>query len=90
MACIGEDCGIGYKRLASWLEDELALPKNGSAWVFFCNRDGTACRVRIDPLPERTVAGLKLPRTYLTAEGGESAVEEFHRLFTLRFISAGG
>ena len=28
------DCGISYARIASWLDDELALPREQECWVY--------------------------------------------------------
>ena len=83
------DCGIREERIVAWLSGELALPRRDDAtWVFTC-ADG-CCRVSTSPLPARALGALSLDRTLLAIEGDPPAIEELMRLFTLRFISAGG
>ena len=82
------DCGIAYGRIASWLDDELALPCEGGCWLF--EVAGAACSVSLEPLEPRTLGAVSLERSHLVADGAPGAVDEFERLFTLRFMSAGG
>ena len=82
------DCGIAYGRLAAWLDDELGLAGRDGAWLFMT--DGLTCTIALDPLPPRHMGRFALERTRLVAEGPASAVDTFERLFTLRFMSAGG
>ena len=88
---ISLDCGIAYARIESWLETELpttvATGEDGS-WIF--EASGETCRIRIEPLQPRTYGPIALERTLLTVDGAKPAVDEFQRLFTLRFCSAGG
>lgn len=77
-----------------WLDGELALPRdaNGS-WTFSgsaADCGAAACQVAVQALPERRLGSVALPRTSVEIEGDEAACEEFLRLFTLRFVSAGG
>ena len=82
------DCGIAYSRIASWLDDDLALPRNDGRWVFAAGQ-GT-CSISAEPLESRSFSRIELERTHLVAEGDSDALEVFEKLFTLRFISAGG
>lgn len=82
------DCGIQYGRIATWLDAELCLPREGEDWVFAC--DGATCRVSASPLECRAIGGIELERTLLAACGEQGAIDAFRRLFTLRFVSAGG
>ena len=82
------DCGIAYSRIASWLDDDLALPRNDGRWVFTAGQ-GT-CSISAKPLESRSFSRIELIRTNLVAEGDSDALEVFEKLFTLRFISAGG
>ena len=82
------DCGIAYGRIEAWLRDELALSEGRDGWAF--EHAGTTCRIRIAPLEPRTFNNVSLERCSLHAEGAPVAMDEFERLFTLRFISAGG
>ena len=50
----------------------------------------TCCMVTLTPLENRSVGKVTLERTHLRVEGTKEAVDSFMRLFTLRFISAGG
>lgn len=82
------DCGIACRRIVSWLDDELHLACDGGIWTFAF--DGGMCRITASPLPSRTLGMVSLERTLVTFEGDPPATDEFYRLFTLRFISAGG
>ena len=82
------DCGIATKRIVSWLDDELVLVRAGADWVF--PFEGGRCRIAVSPLPARTLGKVSLERTLVTIDGDAQALDEFYRLFTLRFISAGG
>jgi hypothetical protein len=82
------DCGIAYGRIAGWLDDELALPSENNAWTYAC--DGGSCRVAIEPLENRSFGLISLERTHLLVQGDETALASFYKLFTLRFLSAGG
>lgn len=97
------DCGIRYARISAWLDDELGLvredcqpeelPVSGAGgadwhWVFVSN--GASCRVSAFPLESRVYGGIAIERTQLSAQGDQPAIDAFERLFTLRFISAGG
>ncbi len=82
------DCGIQHSRIDTWLESELALPRDGENWVFASG--GASCLVSAVPLPSRAIGGIELERTLLTAQGDRAAIDAFQRLFTLRFVSAGG
>ncbi len=78
------DCGIAKARIDAWLDDELCLEGR----VFNC--EGKTCTVATAALESRPLGAIKLERTSLHVEGEPQAVEEFMRLFTLRFMSAGG
>ena len=82
------DCGIAYKRIAHWLDDELALKREGGCWLF--EFAGALCEVSLSPLEPRALGAVELERSHLVVEGASDAVDEFDRLFTLRFMSAGG
>lgn len=82
------DCGIRRGRIVGWLRDELALACEGGAWTFV--HGGSTCRVSTEELGNRELGKVSLDRTALRVEGDQQAVDEFMRLFTLRFISAGG
>ena len=82
------DCGIAYSRLESWLRDELALEFDGKCWLFPTPHG--ACSVRITPLKSRTLGAIQLERSRLIATGDADTLAVFNKLFTLRFISAGG
>ena len=78
------DCGIAKARIDAWLDEELGL--EGRAFHF----EGESCAVETAALESRPLGAIELERTSLRVEGGSQAVEEFMRLFTLRFMSAGG
>lgn len=82
------DCGIARKRIVGWLNDELSLAREGRAWVF--EADGKTCRITADELENRTLGVVSLERTLVVVEGDETTIDAFMRLFTLRFLSAGG
>ena len=82
------DCGIAYGRIALWLDDELALPRENGHWTYSVN--SRACRIELEPLESRAFGNISIERTRLTACGDAEALASFERLFTLRFISAGG
>ncbi len=82
------DCGIAYARIAAWLDGELALPREDGCWLF--RDDLQTCRITLETLESRTFRRVSIERTRLVAEGDAGALESFDRLFTLRFISAGG
>ena len=82
------DCGIAYSRIEAWLRDELALPAACDGWTFA--HEGATCCIRIEPLEPRSLGSVSLERCSLHAEGAPAAIDEFERLFTLRFMSAGG
>ena len=82
------DCGIPYRRISAWLDDELALERCGESWVFHDNNE--QCAISLRELEKRSFRHLEFERTQLVAEGDAQALETFNHLFTLRFISAGG
>ena len=82
------DCGIAKRRIDAWLDDELVLDCDGECRVF--RFAGEACVVSTHALEGRPLGSIELERTNLCVEGDTQAVEEFMRLFTLRFVSAGG
>ena len=82
------DCGISYARIASWLDDELALPREQECWVYTLG-DQT-CTIALEPLEDRPLVAVHLERSHLTVHGDPDALASFEKLFTLRFISAGG
>ena len=82
------DCGISYARIASWLDDELALPREQECWVYTLG--GQTCTIALEPLEDRPLGAVRLERSHLTAHGERNALASFEKLFTLRFISAGG
>ena len=86
------DCGIAYTRIASWLDDELRLPRHDGTWLYKPKppNDQGSCIIRLEPLESRALGAIALERTRLTARGNAEALASFERLFTLRFISAGG
>lgn len=82
------DCGIAYARIASWLDDELALPRERECWVYALGDQ--ACTITLEPLEDRLLGAVRLERSHLVALGNHDALASFEKLFTLRFISAGG
>ena len=82
------DCGIAYSRIEAWLRDELALPFDDGTWIF--EHANESCRIQIAPLEPRSLGSVSLERCNLTANGSAAAIDAFDRLFTLRFMSAGG
>ena len=78
------DCGIAKTRIDAWLDDELGL--KGRVFRF----EGEACTIATAALESRPLGAIKLERTSLQVEGDPRAIEEFMRLFTFRFMSAGG
>ena len=82
------DCGIARKRITDWLNDELALAREGRTWLFAAGV-GTCC-ITAEKLESRKLGAVDLERTSVRVEGDELAVEAFMHLFTLRFMSAGG
>lgn len=88
MSDVELDCGIAKARIDSWLDDELELTCEGDRRVFSFR--GERCVVSTRELERRLCGPIKLDRTGLAVDGQDKAVEEFMRLFTLRFMSAGG
>lgn len=82
------DCGISHARIAAWLDDELGLSRSGDGWVFSAGQ-GT-CLVDVSPLESRVFGTIALERARLRVSGDAFALAAFEKLFTLRFISAGG
>ena len=82
------DCGISHARIASWLDGELGLPRTKSGWTF--SLGNRTCLVEVSPLESRVLGTIALERAHLTASGDDEALAAFEKLFTLRFISAGG
>ena len=82
------DCGIAMARIEEWLDGELGLPISDAGWTF--PTDGGSCQVRLEPLANRRLGQVQLERTRLVGEGDADALEAFYKLFTLRFLSAGG
>ena len=83
------DCGIAYARLETWLVDELALASSDDGtWLF--EHGDAACAVTLSHLENRTLGTFALERTKVSVGGDAAAVAAFMKLFTLRFISAGG
>ena len=95
-ACFGGgidlDCGIAYMRIAGWLNEELALKheneRKDNLWLYTAH--GCVCRIQAEPLESRKLGRVALERTRLRVVGDKEALASFERLFTLRFISAGG
>ena len=83
------DCGIAYERIETWLDVELALPRTGDATWSFTEGDA-ACEAALSRLGTETVGMFAFERTGLDIAGNAAGVERFYRLFTLRFLSAGG
>ena len=82
------DCGISYARIASWLDDEMALPHVQDCWVY--TLEMKTCTSAREPFEDRPLGAVRLERSHLTALGDRDALASFEKLFTLRFISAGG
>ena len=83
------DCGIRKERIDTWLDDELRLERGcGDAWVFRFEK--AECQVETAALESRPLGTIELERTKVVVDGDDAAVDEFMRLFTLRFVSAGG
>ena len=82
------DCGIASRRIVSWLSKELALREEDGIWTY--SAGSHACSVQVAPLEDRALGAVRIERTHLVAHGEAQAVEAFEKLFTLRFISAGG
>ena len=82
------DCGIAYARIEGWLQLELGLDRENGAWLY--RACGCTCRIELHKLASRSIGLLDLERTRLTAFGDAEALEAFQKLFTLRFMSAGG
>ena len=82
------DCGIAKARIDAWLDDELGLPCEDGRRVF--HFEGESCAVMTTALESRPLGAIEIERTSLQVEGDPRAVEELMRLFTLRFVSAGG
>ena len=82
------DCGIAQRRITAWLDDELALARHDDGWTF--DHAHGSCRIKAEPLESRALGSVALERTLVTIEGDDAAIDELYRLFTLRFVSAGG
>lgn len=82
------NCSISYARIASWLDDELALPQKHGQWIY--STDGQVCQIALERLENCALGNISLERTRLVAEGEPGALAAFDKLFTLRFVSAGG
>ena len=82
------DCGISRARICEWLERELGLPRMHDRWLM--RTDAGICAVALEDLEARRLGSFELERTRLVADGPSGAVAIFERLFTLRFMSAGG
>ena len=81
------DCGIPIKRIVAWLEDELGLSLQDGMWEY---RGEGMCRIALEPLESRELGMVSIERACMRVEGDKSAMSDFMRLFTLRFMSAGG
>lgn len=82
------DCGIRRDRIVAWLDDELGLGEKDGTWAFEVH--GKTCRITLAPLENRIIGKFDLQRTLVTFEGDDDAIARLYRLFTLRFMSAGG
>ena len=82
------DCGIAMGRITTWLTDELSLPVEDGAWVYSAGQQ--TCLIEVHPLQSRTLGAVNLERTHFIAHGDAEAIAELRKLFTLRFMSAGG
>ena len=82
------DCGIQNARIATWLDEEIALARFDGRWVF--EDGGHTCTIELSRLENRVLGKLDLERTLVKIEGNQQAIDVFYRMFTLRFISAGG
>ena len=83
------DCGIPERRIVTWLDDELALARAAGCWTFTAD-SGASCRIATQELERRPLGAVFIERTLVTITGDADAINDFYRLFTLRFISAGG
>lgn len=82
------DCGIARARIEAWLDDGLRAVRSKDRWVV--EAGGSSCSVLLVQLEPRTLGGLELERVRLVVEGTARGVDELERLFTLRFLGAGG
>ena len=86
------DCGIACERIRTWLDDELSLERRpageSDVWVF--TAEGGRCVIEIAPLEPRTLGRVAIERTSVAITGDDSTIARFRKLFTLRFVSAGG
>ena len=85
------DCGIALNRIATWLDADLACPRNGDAWHF--QNEEAACTIELTDLGSHALSthdAMQVQRTRLLATGNAQAIESFCHQFVLRFISAGG
>ena len=87
-ATVELDCGIQNARIAAWLNDEISLTHLDDRWLF--EDGGQTCTIALSRLENRTIGRLDLERTLVTVEGSQQSIDVFYRMFTLRFISAGG
>ena len=83
------DCGIPERRIIAWLDTELALARSSTCWTFV-GASGESCRITTRELERRSLGAVSIERTFVAIYGDPDAIDEFYRLFTLRFISAGG
>lgn len=75
---------VDDSRIAVFFREQPDVIQTESGFVF------RSCRVSVNALEPRRVAGMALPQTRVVFEGEEGSVIPIYRRFLLRFLSAGG
>lgn len=75
---------VDDSRIAVFFREQSDVMQTESGFVFH------SCRVSVNALEPRRVAGMALPQTRVVFEGEEGSVIPIYRRFLLRFLSAGG
>ena len=85
MAHFHEDWGISAPRALEYVESLKEITKHDDGSYAF-----GGCRITITALPDKKMGSLSFQRIHLDIQGPDAEAEDFHRRFTMRFLSAGG
>ena len=75
---------VEYSRITGFFRSQPDVVRAGSGFV------SGSCRITVTALEDRRLGSLRLPRTLVMFEGGETSLSTIYRRFLLEFLSAGG